>query len=281
MRAWMWIVFVVILVLLPISAGAYQLRFKDAAGAMRTYRFEIKTTGTATSGTSTIPLDSTAVMTTVEKILNVKNGLSSISYEMRDGEMTGKFTPPGADKPQTVKMPLPAMSMSFERSPLGKVTNARMSGQMTGMMNSQLDVLNKYQNPGQGLEFPEKELKDGDTWGGAQTIPLDGDNKLEVTAKYTLIGTKVDNGRSLLQIDCDLAVKATNFTIKITQGDKDESMTISIDLTGKTTTFFDEAAGGIYSTTVKLANTTTTILGKEPTPLKMNTVIEGTMTRAR
>ncbi len=210
MRIWSLFCLVCLLGMSCLSAQAHRLQFKDAEGTKRVYNTQVGLTGNVTMGSISTPIDSTMTMTAFELINAVKDGKSSVTYQVKDGKVSVKLPnlTGGDGAPQSIEQQVPDFSMVFERTPLGQISNLHVSGEANNMLGGPPNELNNQLiNPEQGLQFPDKELQPGDTWNCTTTVPLGGDSKLAVTANYTLVGTKVaDNGKTYLQIDVDLTM---------------------------------------------------------------------------
>jgi hypothetical protein len=247
---------VAILALAALSAQAYRLTFKDTTGVVRSYQIVADMKGSMEMLGSTVPVTSTTKMLAVEKVLAVRNGISSLSFELKDGTTKmGIGALPGDAEGQNIEQPLPGFTINYDRTPQGKVSNLKTSGELASRFGGMFDTLNNSsQYPGQGLEFPNKELAAGDTWVGKQTVEFFPGSQIHVTAKYTLVGTRVVQGKTYLELKCDMTGTMPAAAIKMpTLGGDDAAAapttTMGMTLSGQSTSLFDEAAGEIYGTT--------------------------------
>lgn len=247
MRIRMLLCLVAVLALTALSVQAYRLQFKDTAGATHTYAMVVNTKGTMNVMGMSMPMTSVTSMTTVEKVLAVKDNLASISYEAKEGKVTVTVSGvPGEDEPQTIEQPMPTFTITYDRTKLGKVSNLKMTGEMAGMLGGFDPTSNQY--PGQGMEFPDKDLKAGDNWTAQQSVEVAPGSKINMIAKYTLTGTKVVDGKTYLALACDITADAP--TLKVNQpADAEQPVISNLKLRGKATTLFDETAGVIFNTT--------------------------------
>ena len=274
---------VTMLILTALSAQAYRLQFKDTAGATRNYAMTVNTKGTMSVMGMSMPLTSVTTMTAVEKVLNVKNGSASVSYEIKDGKIKVTIAGiPGEDEPQTVDQPMPGFTMTYDRTPLGKVSNVKMTGEITNMLGGFDPSSSQY--PGQGLEFPDKDLKAGDTWTGQQSLEVAPGSTVDMKAKYTLTGTKVVEGKTYLVLTCDITASAPKITITQPEN-KDQPAEAQpaitgLTLKGKATTLFDEAAGEIFSETFTM-DVSMNLAGGIGEAGAVKMTMDGTLTRKK
>ncbi|MHB9133584.1 MAG: DUF6263 family protein [Armatimonadota bacterium] len=279
MRHGMMISLAVLLGVVALTAQAATLQFKDAEGASRTFKYVMHVTGAIENGADKTQVNNAFTITGIENVNSVKDNTASLLFDVKEVTVAAKAE--GADaKPQN----LPAFKLTYDRTALGKVSNIKAEGEIIQFLNAPLDVMNRHlQNLTQLMEFPDKEIKDGDQWESKQTITFEGDNKIELTAKYTLIGAKqADDGKTYMQIDCDVAAKAEKLSFKIGKGDAEKAMTMAIELTGKTTTLFDEAAGEIHSVKATLKHiASATTAGDDAATSKTSLEMDGSMTRTK
>ncbi len=280
MRVWSLCCLVALLAVSSLAAQAYRLQFKDAQGISRQYSTKVVVSGNVSMGTLSSPLDSTMKMTAVELINAVANGKSSVTYSVTNGTMSTKLPnilDDATQQGQDIEQAMPDFSMDFDRTPFGKISNLKMNGEANNLfMGLPNEVNNRLINPGDGLEFPNKDLQPGDTWSGKSTVPLAGDSKVQLTANYTLVGTKVaENGKTYLQVDVDLTINIPKLAVNAGQGDQAMSMDMAMNLKGKETVLFDELAGELYQSSCKMAGTVTvTAPGQiEAMPMTLSTNI--------
>jgi len=241
------------LILATLAAQAYTLQFKDAPGTTRTYKSKMAITGAMSAAGLNLPIDSTIDMTLMEKVLGVKDQVSSVAYGLQNGTLHLKVTGILGDDPeQTIDQDLPTFTFTFNRTPQGKVSNVKTEGEITNLFLGSADALtNPMESPGQGLEFPAGPLKIGDTWNGSQTAQV-GNAQAKVTALYTLAGTEVVNGKTYLKITCDTTISVPGANMNAADN---APMAMAMSLKGRTTTLFDEAAGEPFRTTFTMTGT--------------------------
>jgi hypothetical protein len=260
-------------------AQAYTLQFKDAAGTTRTYKSQFTITGTMSGAGMNLPIEAAVEMALVEKVLGVQNQVSSVSYGAQNGMMHVKVSGmPGDEEEQTIDQEMPGFTFTYNRTPQGKVSNVKTSGDITNLLLGSADTLvNPTETPGQGLEFPAGDVKIGDTWSGSQTA-LVGAAQAKVTAKYTLAGTEVVNGKTYLKITCDTTVSIPQATLNPGDQQQQNPVALVVNLKGRATTLFDQAAGEPFRTTFALAGTMT-MNGPETMGMEINTAltVNGTM----
>ncbi|HOS43221.1 MAG TPA: hypothetical protein PK794_05965 [Armatimonadota bacterium] len=227
-----------------LAAQAARLQYKDAAGTVRTYQATYDITGQFTlPGGGAMPLRMAMRFTVREKVIAVKaDGTAAISSEMTDGTM--KMTVLGEEQ----ELPFPSVLMTYDRTPLGKMTNLKMSGEgaetMKQMQNMGLNQ-NFMSQFGQGFEFPNRELQVGDTWKVTQPFEVMPGMKMDLTALFKMIGAKTVDNRNLLQIDTDMSLAMPQAELKGPDG-APLGMTMAMQMTAKATSYFDEAAGALY-----------------------------------
>ena len=260
-------------------AQAYTLQFKDAAGTTRTYRSQMAITGAMSGAGMNLPIEAVVEMALIEKVLDVRDQVSSVSYGSSNGVMRVKVTGlPGEEEEETIDQELPDFTFTYNRTPQGKVSNVKTHGEITHLFLGPVDMLlNPAENPGQGLELPAGDVKIGDTWTGTQTA-LVGAAQAKVTATYTLAGTEVVNGKTYLKITSDTVISVPGATIDTAEGDEENPVALVLNLKGRTTTLFDEAAGEPFRTTFTLAGTMT-MSGPETMGMEVKTTlnVNGTM----
>jgi len=260
-------------------AQVYSLQFKDAAGTTRTYQSQFTITGTMSGAGMNLPIEAAVEMALVEKVLGVQNQVSSVSYGSQGGTMHVKVSGlPGDEEEQTIDQAMPGFIFTFNRTPQGKVTNVKTKGDITNLILGSADTLvNPTETPGQGLEFPAGDIKIGDTWSGSQTAMV-GAAQTKVTAKYTLVGTEVVNGKTYLKITCDTTISTPSATINAGDQAQQNPVALVVNLKGRTTTLFDQAAGEPFRTTFALAGNMT-MNGPETMGMEVNTTltVNGTM----
>ncbi|MHB9107045.1 MAG: hypothetical protein ACYDCO_08320 [Armatimonadota bacterium] len=263
-------------------AQAYTLQFKDAAGTTRTYKSQMTITGTMSGAGMTLPIEAAVEMALVEKVLDVRNQVSSVSYGSSNGVMRVKVTGlPGEEEEETIDQDLPDFTFTYNRTPQGKVSNVKTHGEITNLFLGPADMLlNPLENPGQGLELPAGDVKIGDTWTGTQTA-LVGTAQAKVTAKYTLAGTEVVDGKTYLKITSDTTISVPGATVNAGDQEKENPVALVLNLKGRTTTLFDQAAGAPFRTTFTLAGTMT-MNGPETMGMEVKTTlnVSGTMEKA-
>jgi len=259
------------------SARAYTLAYKDPAGTNRWYQNDITMKGSfnAQPTNETIPLDGTMKFISSEKVIRVNDdGTSTISSEISDGSMT--MTLPGADKPMT--MPFPNFSMTYKRSPTGKMSDMNitdkagngMFADMTGFENQ----LKMFNSAGQ-FEFPEGDLKAGDHWINTQSFEFMPGQKIDMKINNVVQGPRVVDGVNCLLINSEMTMEIPSIKMQITEGGVNISMEQSMSMVMKIATLFDEKAGEINRALINGA-IDMTIITLVPNTEKM--VVKGTMT---
>ncbi len=240
-----------ILCVAAVSAQAYRLAFSDPPGTERNYKADITMKGSADVLGISVPLGSTVTMTMAEKVLTKNaDGTSSISFAVKDGKMMATAQMPGDDDPTTKTQPL-NFSMTYNRTPAGKVSNLKMIATPGGGADLlSAGMGNEVQYPGQGVQFPDKELNIGDAWDTNQQIePFPG---VKVTMKQTntLTGVKTINGKTFLLISSDLSATAKDVKVNMTlpgttgTGASDaQQLTLGMTITGSSTAQFNAQAG--------------------------------------
>lgn len=256
MRVWFLCGLVALLAVSCLSAQAYRLQFKDAQGARRVYKTRVGITGNFNMGSISAPVESTMTMTAQEQVSAVTNGKASVSYAVKNGSASIKVPSLGGEDgaPQTIEQSIPDFSMDFLRTPTGKISNLKVSGEASSLLGGPPNEVNNLLiNPEEGLEFPDKDLQPGDTWSRTTTVALNADSKLVVVANYTLVGTKVaENGKTYLQVDVDLAMSLPKLAVTAGQGDQALNADMGLALKGKETVLFDEQAGELVQSACKM-----------------------------
>jgi hypothetical protein len=172
---------------------------------------------------------------------------------LKNGKVIARVTPPGEDQEQKIEQAMPLFTINYDRTPLGHVTNVKVSG----LPSDQSDLMGaQAQYPGQGLEFPDRDLKIGDSWDGKQALSLVTGSTIDIKVKYTLTGTKVVNGTTYLVLRSDINTKVNKMPIAMPAADgagsDGQKATADMTITGSVTELFDEAAGQIGNSTLNL-----------------------------
>ncbi len=284
MRSWIFVTLMAVLGASALTAQAARIAFNDTAGAIRTYKTDIKVTGTMSAMGINAPIDAVVNQTMVEKVTDVQDGKATVNTSQKEGSVEVKISglpdENGETKAQTIKQDLPAMSIDFTRTAQGKVSDVKMDGDVTKMFGgADGGALNMTQFPGQGIEFPAGDVKVGDTWSGKESMKLSGDSTLDVAIKYTLTGTKVVDGKTYLVITADIDTNVPKLKTKTGAGAAATDMTLSFTLKGQAITLFDEKAGEIFKEYFDLASTMNMTGGDNAA--KMDMVIKGTMQKTK
>lgn len=272
-----------LLMLATLSAHAFRLQFKDNAGDERTYAATMSMKGAMDMMGMSMPMTTTSSFTAIEKVLAVKDSVATVSYEVKDGKSVTEIIGMGDEDPQTVEQPIPGFTLTYNRTPQGRVSNIKMTGEATALLGGFSDMMNnQMQYPGQGLEFPDKELKAGDTWTGKQEMELFPGSKLTINAKYTLVGTRAVKGKTFLVVKCDLDAKMANAKIKTpaTEAEAAIDITLGMALKGTGETLFDEANGSLYETDTNM-NIVVDISNSTIGTGKMTAKMESKVTRTK
>ena len=157
-----------------LNAEAYRLEFRDPLGAQRKYQSNWVINGTADVLGMIMPISAqlhTFSSETVNKQL--ADGTSDLTYQFLKGTMNVKIDTPFDAEAPAISQPIPDFSMTFNRDKFGKLRNIQMTGVAAELFGTQFDALNsQLQAPGQGLVFPDRDLKIGDTWDGTQRFGI-------------------------------------------------------------------------------------------------------------
>lgn len=260
------------------SAQAYQLAYKDPAGAARWYQNDVTLKGSflIQPMNQTIPIEGVVKFITSEKVAGVNdNGTSTVVTELGHGNIT--MTIPGADQPMV--MPFPAFKMTSNRAPSGKTSDIKIEGQPGGLgaLPGMEDQLKMFNSAGQ-FEFPAGDLKAGDTWENTQSFEFTPGQKIDMKITNVLKGTQVVDGVTYLLINSEMKMEMPSMKIQVTQDGQTITMEEKISLTGKVATLFDEQAGEMNRALMNMAMEMTMTM---PIPNSDQTmVMQGTMTMA-
>ncbi|MHB9133583.1 MAG: hypothetical protein ACYDBB_21170 [Armatimonadota bacterium] len=253
MKQYLLVVTAVILGMVQLTAQAYRLEFKDVAGTSRTYKTQITVEGSMGNEMLNLPVSGVVTYANIEKVNTAGNGSATLTYTVTNGTVNLKVSGmPGEDTAENIEQSLPGFVMTYTRTPRGKISNMKFNGDLGGLFSSPFDPLaNQGQYPGQGLEFPDKDLTPGDTWTGKQTVEMGPGNVVQITSNYTFIGSKVIEGRTFMQINADITLVAPKMTLKVNALGQDATMAVAMNMTGKSETLFDPQAGQIYKSMMK------------------------------
>jgi hypothetical protein len=239
---------------LALGAQAYRLQYKDTVGATRSYLASFVTNGTSTANGHEVPINMTMTMCMTEKVV-AKNAdqTSSIVSELKDGkEQLQMPDPSGNGQTITREIPVPAITMSYDRSPLGAMTNLKMNGGTAAM----LATMHSLSNPTSTLpscSFPDHDVQIGDTWTQKVSYEMSG-ACMQGENTYTLVGTKDIAGKTylVLQVATTVDVPSTDMSIPAPNNTPAMKMTIAVKATGKTEALFDEQAGEVGDSKVDM-----------------------------
>ena len=260
------------LLLASLSAQAYRLSFKDTAGTVRTTKTTFTIKGSMDGSGLSLPFTSTSTLVENETVTALNAGVASLSRQLKSGTMSVSTTSPGEDTPQTAQQNLPSYTITYDRTPLGKVSNVKIAGDLTKLLGNSSDSLTTQILSGsEGLSFPDRDLNVGDSWTGAQSLTMGG-AKADITMNFTLAGAQVVNGKTYLSITCDLTMNVPAMKVSSPLGD----IPMSLQVCGKTMVLFDNQAGCLYRETSDLTNTTTiTLPGVDVGAATMKSTISG------
>jgi len=228
-----------------IGAGAYQLAYKDPAGAVRWYRTEITLTGNFTGGGAreAIPVAGAISFISRELVTGLNSdGTAKIVTRITDGKMHMTVGD------QEMSQPLTDYIAVFNRAPAGNITELKVEGDPQNKMaalqplgfGSQWQLISGI---GQAFEFPANDLKPGAKW--RQTITT---RTTATTINNILRGPKMADGASYLAIDSQTAVTLSNVTVDIPTGDQTVTLKQTGGLTANSNTLFDEENGELVQT---------------------------------
>jgi hypothetical protein len=285
MRTRLFVTLLAVLGITALTAQAARIAFNDKAGTSRTYKMELKVTGAVDAMGISAPVDASVTQTMVEKITDVANGVATVNTSSSGGAVEVKVSLPdenGTTKPQTMKQELPGMTVDFKRTANGKVSDVKMSGDAMKMFGGDNGMMGMGQFPGQGIQFPDGDVKVGDTWTGKETVTLAGDSSIDITVKYALSGTQVVDGKTYLVITADINANVPKLNAKTVAGEGAPDMQMAMTMKGQAKTLFDEAAGEIYKEFFNLTtNITMTGNGENAMSMKMNMNMKGSMTKTK
>ena len=234
-----------------LSAQAVRLAFNDTAGAARTYHSDIALTGsfTAEGVDEAMPLTGHVTFTMVEKVLAVKaDGTASVSNEITDGGINMTLGE------QEVKYPLKGYKATFDRSPQGKVTNLKSTGDPTSNAIDQMQTMGfgsewkLIAELGQRFALPAKDLQPGDCWDSKQSEEVSPGNAVTMTESSKLIGNAVVEGNTYQQIDSTTTLTTPEQKTKSSAAGMSIAIAMQVSMTAKSTTYFDAQAGQIFRT---------------------------------
>lgn len=249
-----WLICGLLTLSFSLAVQAYRLQYRDPMGVVRNYTVRSAMHSNIEMHDATIPTAVTSTYTMQERVTSIGVDGASIAEEAKDGIIASMVTLPGVKLPRTIEQAFPAYSMTYTRSPLGTVSNMQTNS-LIGNTGDPTDALaGMIRHPGTGFAFPEKDVRIGDTWDGAMTMPLGDGVTVSLSMRYTLVGTKVVDGTSYLKIHCDLAMTLPITRTTITTPDRQVVPVIMrLTLQGSSDSLFDEAIGEYYSNFVMLS----------------------------
>ncbi len=248
-----WLICCLLALSFSLAAQAYRLQYRDPMGAVRNYTVRSAMHSNIEMHNATIPTAVTSTYTMLERVTSIGVDGASIAEEAKDGIIASMVTLPGVKIPRTIEQAFPAYTMTYTRTPLGTVSNMQTNS-LIGNTDDPTDALaGMIRHPGTGIAFPEKDVHIGDTWDGVMTMPLGDGMTVNLSMHYTLVGTRVVDGKSYLKIHCDQIMTLPITRTKLTTPDRQVIPVIMcLTLQGSSDSLFDEAMGEYYSSFVTL-----------------------------
>ncbi|MHB0936059.1 MAG: hypothetical protein ACYC6A_06675 [Armatimonadota bacterium] len=193
----------------------------------------------------------------VEKVLSVRRGMTTISYEQAQGKSTEKQL--GAAVEASSAGTLDPMKATYSRKASGEITSVdtTLDGPRVFLMLRGSNPVSPYQllaYPfGHGLVFPAGEMKDGQTWTQTTVMEMRDNFPVEVSAVFKIEGKQRVGNRDLLQITCTMTGKREP-EARDWKDDKDMTIsgTYAGTVAGKVVYLFDPAAGVVQRVTAEL-----------------------------
>ncbi len=239
---------------LSMAAQAVRLEYKETAGTKRSMSSVLNVKGTIQGGGLVAPFVANTSFVTVETVTAVNNGVANIVTEGRDGKVTltvsGLPNDQGELESQTIEQAMPGFTFNFQRTPTGRVSNIKFSGDAAKVLGDPTQPwTTSGQFPGQELQFPTGDVQIGDSWDAQQALVLGNTGKADVVARYQLVGSKVIDGRTLMQINGTYTVTVTKMTINMDLFGQKVPMLMDMVMKGTSVSMFDAAAGQLVSET--------------------------------
>lgn len=253
MRTWFVTGLVAVCMWATVGAQAYRLAFKYTPNTRLTYGSTVNISGTTQTMGMSIPMNGTVAMSMVETVVGVNDdGSANLIMSMQNGCANITLSGLPGDQPtQTINQPIPAMTMSYTQSPLGAVSNMKMSGQAALIPGFDANMLTNLQGPGQGMSFPDRDLQIGDSWTADQTMEIMPGQKLTLKMTHRLVDAETVNGKTLLKILTDVAANLPNstFTVPVGEGQPPVSISMSMGMQMTGATLLNPDAGEIQQST--------------------------------
>jgi len=273
------IVLVVSLICAALASHAYRLAFKDTAGATRTYNNAINLTGSVQAMGLNVPVTGTVNFVMSETVNSVTTGSANITTQIQNGMANVTLSGlPGDEGAQTINEPIPPITITYDRTPLGAISNVKVTGQQAVLPGLPSELLTNLQTPGQGIAFPNRDIAAGESWTGQQNLQLGQGGSAAVSITNKLVGPLTMGGRNLIQIDSTMTANVANLTVNMGDPGQSAAIPVNVKLNGTGTTLFDPQAGVIYSMKSQYTvNATVSGLGDAGT-ITMNLTLNGTTT---
>lgn len=238
-----------------LSAQAYRLAYKGTDGAVNTYNIRVNSTTSSAVQGNKIDIIGTTTLTAVETVLSAApDGTLALSYQLKDRKSTMTLPVPGAKPMDT---PLPDMRFTCNRDSSGKVSNLVINGTVSGKTAEyQLNnLMSQLYFPGKGMEFPDKELRVGDSWDVHRSVEVAQGAPVDLKGNMTLAGTQVIGVKNYLIIKSTITAEYKNLTIPASAapqsgGTPSQPMTLNGSMNMQDTTLFDEQTGEIFRSSV-------------------------------
>ena len=251
--------------LTTLAYGArYATRFTDREGDTRSLHAESHTQYLKSTTVEGAQPQDTGVgfhfnWDAVEKVVSVRNGVSTFDYHQREGKATEEHIGAAAEKP--TEETLYPMQFTYSRKASGEVTNVdtpidRPGGILWFRGTNPLSPFQVLAYPfGHNLVFPGGSMKDGQTWTQTAVVEMRDDFPVEVSAVFKIDGKRKIDNRDLLQITGIMAGKRGP-EARDWKNERGETVsgTYAGTVKGKIVYLFDPAAGAMQRVTTELAS---------------------------
>lgn len=223
-----------------LTGQAVRLAYPAMPNAKSAYRYDVAVTGTISSpkGTTTTPLDLQARARVVEQVTAVSGAVATLRMLIKNAALTGTYGEEAVDET------LPDNVVTFQRAPTGAISQVRdATPAETTQLPGMDDLWRLFIRFGQRLRLPEDDVYPGSTWRTEEPIAMADGRRLTLVTDSTLVGGKVVDGVSYLQINSRYTAKTPD---RKANDEKPTALRVDFTIDGTSQLLFNATTGAIF-----------------------------------